>query len=131
MAVKKRKVSHRGSKQKGDDYEREVAEYLNGKLFGRQVVRRRLLSGGGRADSSSDLENTKPFHMELKRTERLQIHEALNQAIMGSVNTKGIPVVVSRSSRTQTEDSLVVMRLKDFVKVAGHHIVEENGEDVG
>ena len=56
-------------KRKGDGYERELAKYLNEKIFnGEDKVQRMPLSGGGAIKSSggSDLKNTPHIYVEAK-----------------------------------------------------------------
>lgn len=114
-ARKKPRVSVRGVKAKGSDYEREVAAWLNDNIPGLSA-RRALLSGGGRSDGGSDIEGAPMLHLELKRTEAFAPKAAMAQAEAAVKKAASglVPVVVSRSNRMATEDSLVVMRLKDF-----------------
>ena len=89
-------------KRKGDGYERELAKYLNEKMFnGDDKVQRMPLSGGGAVKSSggSDLKNTPYIFVEAKRTEKFKIHES-----------------ITRRNRESTGESLCVLRLDDFLK---------------
>jgi hypothetical protein len=113
----KRKVSHRGSKAKGSDFERELAKYLNDMLG--LTSRRALLSGGGRSDGGADLEGTPLIHVEAKRTETFAPYAAMVQAEMaiGKATEKVMPVVIQRRNNVPTARSLVVMRAEDWVKL--------------
>ena len=115
-------LSPRGSKNKGDAYERELAHYMNDRLFGgREQIYRAPLSGGGRqfvsGGGSADLIGTPEVWVEAKRTEKFQPYAAMEQAETGirGKRTKDKPVVISRRSRVATGDSLVVMRLDDWL----------------
>jgi hypothetical protein len=138
-------------KGKGDDYERELAEFFNTVLLPdvhrRREFRRAVLSGGGVSDSVFDLTGTEIMsagfqyteadrtvrvegcHFELgieaKRTERVNVHEAMAQALRhltamagrGYDVTRVLPMVVTRRNRQATADSLVVMPLWALVKL--------------
>lgn len=113
-------LNGKGPKRKGDAYERELAAYLNEHVFGREAVYRAPLSGGGRqffgGGGSSDLTGTPFVWVEAKRTERFSPYEAITQAERGIAGKKAqeVPVVVTRRSRIDTGESLVVMRLADW-----------------
>ena len=111
-------------KRKGDGYERELAKYLDQKLFGTtgQISRMPLsgggshLGGGGRAD----LLGTPTVWVEAKRTEKFSPYAAMAQAENGlaASKTKGeVPVVISRKNNMPTADSLVVMKLSDWIEL--------------
>lgn len=111
-------LTPRGSKNKGSGYEREVAAWLNENVPGLRA-RRALLSGGGRNDGGADLDGTPHVHMELKRTETFAPKAAMRQAeeSISRAPEKMMPVVINRTNGMSTEDSLVVMRLKDWIKL--------------
>lgn len=116
----KRRVSPRGSKQKGDKYERELAAYLSQELG--VDVSRAILSGGGRTfcgAGGSDLTGLPGCWPEAKRVESFRAHEAMEQAERGKAASccPDTPVVFSRRNNQTTEDSLVVMRAKDWIKL--------------
>lgn len=127
------RLSPRGSKAKGDKYERELAEYLNEALYGgEQKIFRAPLSGGGRSTfggGSADLNGTPDIWVEAKRTEKFAPYAALEQAERGIAGkkSKDVPVVVSRRNQMTTGDSLVVMRLKDWVDLY-QSLLEKRGE---
>ena len=112
-------------KQKGDTFERELAEHMNGILFPNHPVKqihRTPLSGAfsvHKGVGSADLTGTPMLWVEAKRVERLNFHEAIAQAERGT-NACGrvdMPVVVNRRNQQTTEDSVVAIRLKDFMKL--------------
>jgi hypothetical protein len=126
-------------KGKGDDYERELAEFFNTALLPdvhrRREFRRAMLSGGGVSDSTFDLTGTELLnqhgfvHFELgieaKRVEKINVHEAMAQALRHLTAMAGrgyeigrtLPMVVTRRNRQATADSLVVMPLWALVKL--------------
>jgi hypothetical protein len=121
-------MSGRSGKRKGDGYEREIAGYLNDNVLGGNCAFRAPLSGGGRSFShgvdpsirggSADLIGTPGVWVEAKRVEAFAPYKAMDQAECGIEGRKSqdIPVVVTRRNRIGTEDSLVVMRLKDWAE---------------
>lgn len=124
MATVKRKTG-RYSKNRGSSYERELAEYI-GKSTGLNV-RRALLSGGGRNDGGADLDGTPMIHVEAKRTNRLQPYAAMQQAeeSIARSKTSVVPVVISRMDRIETGDSLVVMRLDDWLEFYKSTLIDQ------
>lgn len=116
------------SKAKGDKYEREIAAHINALVFqGEPVASRAPLSGGGRTfqgAGESDLEGTPHLHVEAKRTERFQPWEAMRQAeaSISARRSSDIPVVITRRNRTPTGQSLVCLRLDDFLKLYASHL---------
>ena len=114
-------MSGSAPKRKGDGYERELAKYLNEKMFnGDDKVQRMPLSGGGAVKSSggSDLKNTPYIFVEAKRTEKFKIHESIKQAEFNAELSKSedTPIVITRRNRESTGESLCVLRLDDFLK---------------
>ena len=110
-----------------------------------EEFRRAIMSGGGGSDGTFDLTGTRVFQavapaqlggpqggvttfelgVEAKRTERLSLWEAVAQAVKHKVammrrgvdTTNLVPLVITRRNRMPTEDSLVVVRLGDFVRL--------------
>ncbi len=124
MATKTRVSSGRGSKAKGSQFERELAEYLNGKVG--ITSRRALLSGGGRNDGGADLAGTPLIHVEAKRTETFAPYAAMQQA-EESIRKGGrgeMPVVIQRRNQMQTGQSMVVMRADDWVQMYSAYLRE-------
>ncbi len=124
-------MSGKSPKRKGDGYERELAKYFNEKVFdGDDKVQRAPLSGGGavRSSGGSDLKNTPYIYVEAKRTEKFQIHQSMKQVeenIKISSSTD-IPIVITRRNRTETGDSLCVLKLDDFLIMYKLLIEREN-----
>ncbi len=105
----------RGAKQKGDGYERELADYFNQMMHGGdKVVTRTPLSGGGIHTGKGDLEGLRYLSVEAKRTERFTPGPAMEQAAAAAGDTK-IPVVITRRNRVATGDSWVMLKLDDFI----------------
>jgi hypothetical protein len=132
-------------KSKGDGYERDLAEFFNTHLIAgvhrRFDFRRAPLSGGGVTDSTFDLTGTEVFigrlgeaghiqsHAELgieaKRTERINVWEAMEQAVRHRVSmaergydiTRIVPMVITRKNHVPIADSLVVMKLSDLIRL--------------
>lgn len=110
----------RGCKAKGSAYERELAHYLNSHLFETEQVFRAPLSGGGSVNyqaGGADLVGTPGIFVEAKRTERLNVRSALAQA-EGNIKTRQSPdfaTIMTRKNREATGDSLVVMRLDEWM----------------
>lgn len=106
-------------KAKGDRYELDLAAYLNKTVFKEQRCQRAPLSGGGRIGlqaGGADILGTPFVFVEAKRTERLNVREAMLQAERNIAQTRSpeAPTVITRRNREPLEDSLVVMRLKDW-----------------
>jgi len=107
-------------KRKGDGYERELAKWLDKRLFGSSgKISRAPLSGGGSymtGGGRADLIGVPDLWIEAKRTERFVPYAAMQQAETGihKSDTPEMPVVVQRRNGMKTGDSLVVMRLHDF-----------------
>jgi hypothetical protein len=114
-------------KAKGDAYEREVAQYLSDALGIK--ARRAPLSGGGASFSNytpgvpgigaglSDITGAPGMHIECKSVERINIHDAMRQAIRSTEWHKSpdLPTVMTRRRHMKTGHSLVVMRLDDWL----------------
>lgn len=108
-------------KRKGDGYERELAKWLDAMLFdSKNQIQRMPLSGGGShvgGGGRADITGTPTIWVEAKRTEKFAPYAAMEQAEMGIKNSNSgeMPVVMQRRNRMATEDSLVVMRLNDWI----------------
>ena len=105
-------------KTKGDNYERELAAYINEKTGIESF--RAPLSGGGHVGMSggADLLGVPELFVEAKRVERLNFHDALRQAERNIDKTRSpdAPIVINRKNRMPTGDSLCLLRLDDFLK---------------
>ena len=107
----------RGCKAKGANFEREIASFINSTISGLNV-RRALLSGGGRSDGGADLDDLPGIWAELKRVEKVNIHEAMAQATAGLSKSRAqglVPAVFTRRSQQATPDSFVTMKLSDWL----------------
>jgi Holliday junction resolvase len=98
------------SRNKGKRGELELAAELR-RLFG--VDARRGVQYHGGADSPDVVSDLPGIHIEVKRTERLSLYPAMNQA----VNDAGdkVPVVCHRANR---QDWVAIIRLNDLPKLA-------------
>ena len=100
-----------GSAKKGAAGERELAGILQ--QYGYQIEREGTKTFG----EVPDLTGLPGIHIEVKRVERLNVPEAMRQAIKDSVWFRdGAPTVFHRRNR---EGWLVTMRLEDWVKLYG------------
>ena len=117
-------------KRKGDGYERELAKWLDRRLFGGEgKVTRAPLSGGGSyitGGGRADLIGTPDLWIEAKRTEKFQPYAAMAQAETGihKSDTPEMPVVIQRRKQMKTQDSLVVMRLNDFAFIYEGYLMQ-------
>lgn len=96
------------SRDKGARYEREVAQILND--WGFEARRGRQFSGS--PDSPDVHAPDFPWHIEAKRTERLNLYAAFTQAIADC--GERMPAVVHRKNHSE---SLITLRLEDLLKV--------------
>lgn len=106
-------------KTKGDNYERELAAYINS-LTGLTTALRAPLSGGGAIgvlSGGADLMGVPNLFIEAKRVERLNFHDAMRQAEKNIDKTKSpdIPIVINRKNRMPTGQSLCLLRLDDLL----------------
>ena len=129
-------------KRKGDGYERELAKWLDHWLFNDGgYIHRAPLSGGGRNNfggGEADLNGVPFMWVEAKRTERFSPYPAMEQAERGieKSRSRDIPVVINRKNNMNTSESLVVMRLGDWLPMykaflweMGITTMEPNGEE--
>ena len=99
----------KASQRKGAEGERELAELLRSQ--GYDVRRGGSMSFG----EVPDLEGLPDIHIEVKRVERLNISEAMAQAVRDAERFRdGAPTVFHRRSR---EPWLVTQRLEDWLKI--------------
>lgn len=105
------------SKNKGKVGEREVAAVL--KRHGFDARRGQQFSGG---DDSPDVKHDmEGFHIEVKRTERLNLNAAIAQANEDKTD-KETALVVHRSNR---QPWLVTMEFEAFVKLMSEFVYQE------
>ena len=96
----------RSQQRKGADGERELARILTG--YGYDMRRGGSLSFG----EVPDLVGLPGIHIEVKRVERLNVPEAMGQAVRDSDRFKdGVPALFHRRSRSPW---LVTMKLEDW-----------------
>jgi hypothetical protein len=118
-------------KQKGDNYERELAAYINDKTGTKSF--RAPLSGGGNVGMSggADLLGVPELFVEAKRVERLNFHDALRQAERNAVKTSSpdTPIVINRKNRQPTGESLCLVRLDEFLKFYKAYLLQQGHID--
>ena len=108
--IKQSDKSKRGaaSRRKGANAEREIANLFRDK-YGIECKRGQVFN------HQSDLVGLPFIHPEVKRVEKLNVYEAMAQAICESgIRQDGLPTVFHRRDRT---DWLVTMRLDDWIKL--------------
>lgn len=96
------------SRQKGVRGERELSRILRG--YGYDCRRGQQYSG---ANGDADVVGLPGVHIECKRVERLNLSEAMKQAVRDAVAAE-VPAVFHRKNR---EGWLVTMRLDDWIKM--------------
>lgn len=101
----------RTSRDKGKRGEREAAAEL-GQLLG--VTARRGVQYHGGPDSPDVVLDGVAIHVEAKRTERLTLWPAIDQAV-ADAPAGSVPIVWHRPNR---RDSVVVVRTADLVRLA-------------
>ena len=98
------------SRAKGASGERELARKLNEYGFGT----RRTVQYNGKADEGkADLVGLKGIHIECKRVERLNLYDAMSQAIHDAKDGE-MPSVFHRKNHSEW---LVTMRLQDWMQL--------------
>ena len=100
----------RFSKAKGKRGERELAAEL-GRVLG--VTARRGVQFQGSPDSPDVVTNIPNVHFECKRSERIRLYEALEQAV-SDAGTSKVPVVCHRQNN---KPWVVIVRLDDLPKL--------------
>lgn len=108
------------SRAKGKAGELQFAAYLreNGHVEARRGVQFR---GGG---DSPDIVGLAGCHVEVKRTERFGLYDALDQARRDSAGTDRLPVVAHRCNDDRRKGScrgewIAVLAFDDFLKLLG------------
>ena len=97
------------SQRKGASGERELAAVLMG--YGYEIKRGGSLSFG----EVPDLVGLPGVHIEVKRVERLNVPEAMQQAVNDSQRFRdGMPALFHRRNR---QPWLVTLRLEDFMQL--------------
>lgn len=96
-------------RNKGKRGEREIARLLTD--HGHPARRGVQYSGG--PDSPDVICESLPFHFEVKRTERLRLHKAMQQAI-DDAKPGSVPVVAYRRNGGEW---MAILRLTDLLEV--------------
>lgn len=96
------------SRQKGAEGERELSRIL--REYGYSCRRGQQYCG---VNGDADVVGLPGIHIECKRVERLNISEAMKQAVRDT-DIADVPVVFHRKNR---EKWLVTMRLEDWIKI--------------
>lgn len=96
------------SKQKGARYERELARKFRSE--GYDARRGQQYSG---ANGDADVVGLPGIHVEAKRVERLNLYDAMDQAVRDARQDE-LPTVFHRKNNCET---LVTMRLEDWFKI--------------
>lgn len=97
------------SKRKGKVGENEIAHIF--REYGFEDARRGVQYNG--ADGSADVIGLPHIHAEIKRTQKLNIYDAMEQAI-GDAREGEIPAVFHRRNRDYWK---VTLRLEDFMEI--------------
>ena len=99
----------KASQRKGADGERELVSVLNG--YGYRVER----GGSETFGTVPDITGLPGVHVEVKRTEKLNIQEAMEQAVRDSERCDdGVPTVFHRKNR---RGWLVTMQLDNWIRL--------------
>ena len=96
------------SKQKGARGEREFAKFCN---FEGYTVRRGQQYNGIEGEDCVGLPG---IHIEVKRTERLNIYDAMDQSINDARNTDNIPIVAHKRNNKYW---VITMEAEDWFKL--------------
>jgi hypothetical protein len=113
---KKRRVSAKGSRNKGLAYERELIAHMQERL-GIQLARG--VAGAQAFDmskGSNDIFGLPRLGVEAKRTETISVPAFRRQAKRNSTSDE-MPVVIHRCNRQETGDSSVILSLDDFLTI--------------
>ena len=98
-------------KRKGKTGELELSRKLKEHGYD---TRRSVQYNGKEEDGQADLLGLPGIHIECKRTERLNLYDAVNQAKRDSNGKNQIPVVFHRRNKSEW---LAIMTLDDFMKL--------------
>lgn len=100
------------SKQKGKRGELEICGLL--KNYGYNV-RRSVQYNGKAQDGQADVVGLPGIHMEIKRVEKLNLHDAMAQAVRDAKEGE-TPAVFHRKNN---KGWLVTLRMEDYMKMYG------------
>ena len=101
-------------KRKGSDGERELVFLLRAAGINAHRNDQMYVGGKNNPDVYAEI-NGQPLHIEVKRVERLNILEAMQQAERDAANGS-LPVVVHRKNRSQW---LITMSLQAWLRFEG------------
>lgn len=102
-------MSGKGSQRKGAEGERELAEILQ--QYGYDCSRGGSMTFG----EVADITGLPGIHIEVKRVEKLNVVEAMEQSIRDSERMRdGLPALFHRRNR---KPWLVTMQLRDWLKL--------------
>lgn len=93
---------------KGSAGERELCAFLAERGYPAHRNDQRYIGGKGNPDIAA--EGLERYHIEVKRVERLNVSEAMRQALRDAAGR--VPVVVHRKNR---EPWLITLKLDDFL----------------
>jgi hypothetical protein len=99
------------SKRKGKTGELELARKLKEHGYN---VRRSVQYNGKEEDGQADLVGLDGIHIECKRTEKLNLYDAVNQAKRDGEGKEEIPVVFHRRNNCEW---LAILTLDDFMNL--------------
>ncbi len=104
-------------KRKGNTGERELAELLISAGMTAYRNNQMYIGGKNNPDVYAEIDG-KPLHIEVKRVERLNVPEAIEQAIRDSAEGS-FPVVAHRKNRTQWLVTMPLLPLLEWLKGGG------------
>jgi Holliday junction resolvase len=111
-------MSKINSKAKGARGEREFSSFLRERGYS-EARRGQQYSG----IEGEDVIGLPGFHIECKRVEKLNIHDAMNQSIRDAAEGQ-VSIVAHRKNRTEW---LVTLRAEDFLKLIDNKNVIDLG----
>ena len=111
------------SKKKGNSGELELLHFFHDAGFPVYRNDQRYRGGIENPDLCLTVGNIQ-YHCEVKRTERLQLYEAMEQAVHDA-NGKTTPIVLHRKNRREW---VVIMRLNDFLSLSKRKGLPQNDD---
>lgn len=120
---KKKRVSGKGARDKGLNFERELIAFLSSNL-GIQLARG--VAGAqafDKAKGSTDIFGMPHLAVEAKRTETFNMRQFMEQTTRNA--GVDIPLIVHRYSRQSMEDSNVVLSLENFLRIYRAYLIHE------
>lgn len=111
------------SKRKGKTGELELARKLKEHGYD---VRRSVQYCGKEEEGQADLVGLQGIHIECKRTEKLNLYDAVNQAKRDSEGKGEIPVVFHRRNNCEW---LAILTLEDFINIYRESDIKEKSNE--